>query len=154
MEDLFRDIGSYLNTYDGCQDYEFALRTSLFEPLLFIPDYLYKYRWHGSTQSVHNAKRQAETTDRIIQTYLLVGVLLTSGFEDLPLSFSFEGSHAEDWRREFRAGIAEASNKWSVRILVRRSVQATRRKLFAIQMARHLVDCRDWSQGSEIELIF
>ena len=151
-KDLFRDIGSYLNTYDGCQDYEFALRTSLFEPLLFIPDYLYKYRWHGSSQSVHNAKRQTETTYRIIQTYLLAGVLLTSSFEDLPLSLSFEGNHAEDWHREFRGRIAATSNKWRVRVIVRSPVEATRRKLFAIQMARHLVDCRNWPQGSETEL--
>jgi glycosyltransferase involved in cell wall biosynthesis len=152
--DLFGDIGSYLGTYEGCQDYEFALRVSVFEPLLFIPDYLYKYRWHRKTQSVDNARRQAETTDRIIQTYLLTGVLLKSPIEDLPLSLTFEGEHASDWQKGFCGGTAAHSTIWAVRVTVSGPPEARRRKLFGIKLARHLVDYGSWTCGSETRLSF
>jgi len=152
--DLFGDIGDYLATYDGCQDYDFVLRVSIFEPLLFIPDYLYKYRWHKKTQSVDNARRQAETTDRIIQTYLLAGVFLKSPMEDLPLSVTFEGEGAADWQKEFPVSGATASPVWSVRAAVNGSPGGRRRKLFWIELARHLVDYNNWDCGSECRLTF
>jgi hypothetical protein len=69
-KDLFRDIGKLDEAFNGCQDFEFALRTAFHEPILFIPDYLYYYRWHKSSQSVSLAERQSATAARIEQKYL------------------------------------------------------------------------------------
>jgi glycosyltransferase involved in cell wall biosynthesis len=68
--DLFQDIGLLDDSVDGCQDYEFALRTASQEPLLFVPDYLYFYRWHGTSQSASAAGRQTATADRVVARYV------------------------------------------------------------------------------------
>ena len=68
--DLFEDIG-YLDPYfESCQDYEFALRTAMQEPIAKIPDPLYRYRWHARTQSVSRAGRQKIGHQRIQRKYL------------------------------------------------------------------------------------
>jgi len=56
--DLFRDVGEFSEEFPGCQDYEFAIRVSVKEPILLIPEFLYRYRWHGASQSVHKIDRQ------------------------------------------------------------------------------------------------
>jgi len=67
--DVFEDYGLLDNTFDGCQDYDLALKVSLVEPLLFIQDYLYRYRWHTGTQSVSRQARQAAMTRAIVRKY-------------------------------------------------------------------------------------
>jgi len=67
--DVFEDYGLFDPAVDGCQDYDLALKVSLAEPLLFIKDYLYRYRWHTKTQSVSEAGRQAATTRAIVRKY-------------------------------------------------------------------------------------
>lgn len=64
--DAFAELGALEPAFNGCQDYEFALRLSLHEPILHLPDYLYRYRWHDKTQSVSSAQRQQVTTSRIL----------------------------------------------------------------------------------------
>ncbi len=68
--DLFDDIGFFDQRFDFCQDYEFALRTSVHEPILKIPEPLYRYRWHERTQSVSRADRQKVVHQRIQREYL------------------------------------------------------------------------------------
>ncbi|MCM5572375.1 glycosyltransferase [Burkholderiaceae bacterium FT117] len=61
----------FLEGVDGCQDYELALRMSEREELLFLPDFLYAYRWHSRTQSVSQNLRQELTTEVILQRFFL-----------------------------------------------------------------------------------
>jgi hypothetical protein len=133
--DLFEAIGPYQNRYVGCQDYEFALRASLFEPILFIPDYLYQYRWHGNTQSVSKAQQQAQTTRRIIDSYLLaVRYLHTSKF---PIPFSLQGPAAEEWRR---ACSEAGNNPDGFPVEIHKSFNEFNRRLFAVLTACHCVE--------------
>jgi hypothetical protein len=69
--DAFDDRGLLDPASDGCQDYEFALRMAIEEPLLFIPEYLYSYRWHQASQSVSMGPRQARIADAIVRRYSL-----------------------------------------------------------------------------------
>jgi hypothetical protein len=64
--DAFQHYGLLEPAFNGCQDYEFAMRLALFEPILSIPEYLYRYRWHHQTQSVSSAARQDRTTASIL----------------------------------------------------------------------------------------
>ena len=68
--DLFDEIGCLDPRFEPCQDYEFALRTALQEPLLKIPESLYRYRWHKKTQSVSRAQRQNVIHRRIQREYM------------------------------------------------------------------------------------
>ena len=68
--DLFDDIGLFDPRFEFCQDYEFALRTSVQEPILKVPEPLYRYRWHENTQSVSRADRQKNIHQRIQREYL------------------------------------------------------------------------------------
>ena len=63
--DLFEEIGYLDARFELCQDYEFALRTAMREPILKIPEPLYRYRWHGNSQSVLQSDRQAVIHRRI-----------------------------------------------------------------------------------------
>src|SRR5262249_1105518 len=67
--DALEESGPLDPNFDGCQDYDFALKMSFIEPLLTIPEYLYGYRWHPRTQSVAAATRQASTTREIVRIY-------------------------------------------------------------------------------------
>ena len=42
--DLFWQLGGYREAFLGCQDYDFALTAALQEPLLVIPEFLYRHR--------------------------------------------------------------------------------------------------------------
>ena len=56
--DAFDDLGLLDARFDGCQDYEFALRTAMGEPVCFIPEFLYRYRSHSHTQTLSGLNRQ------------------------------------------------------------------------------------------------
>ncbi len=96
--DLHKDIAGFDPFFEGCQDYEFALRAALFERLLFIPDYLYQYRWHESSQTVGNCNHQNEVMLRVRQTYLLAVHWILNGISQVSLSIS--GDHADDWKNK------------------------------------------------------
>ena len=68
--DLFEEIGAFDPRFEWCQDYEFALRTAMREPILKIPEPLYRYRWHPKTQSVSRARRQNVIRRRIQYEYM------------------------------------------------------------------------------------
>lgn len=67
--DAFEQHGLLDEAFDGCQDYEFALRMAFAEPLLYIPEYLYSYRWHRASQSVGQSARQTATADAVVRRY-------------------------------------------------------------------------------------
>ena len=68
--DLFEDVGYFDPYSDSAQDYEFALRTASQEPILKIPDPLYRYRWHDRTQSVFRDRHQKMVHQRIQRKYM------------------------------------------------------------------------------------
>ena len=94
-KDLHDEIGLFNPQFEGCQDFEFALRAALSERLLFIPQYLYRYRWHDSSQTVGQSHRQNETIIRVRQTYLLAIDWILHGVSGV--SLCFEGPQAESW---------------------------------------------------------
>jgi len=61
--DLFDELDGFDPRFSGVQDYDFALRAAAREPLQQIPAHLYRYRWHGRSQSVSRAKRQGRLTE-------------------------------------------------------------------------------------------
>jgi glycosyltransferase involved in cell wall biosynthesis len=136
-KDLFQDIGLYRQEYEGCQDYEFALRTSFFEPLLFIPDYLYKYRWHGNTQSVSKAERQVSITRKIIDTYLTATSYLSSEVKPL-ISVRFEGPYGSDWQKEF-PNVYGRESSGDLRVNFQTRYSRRDRTLFSLEAARFLM---------------
>jgi glycosyltransferase involved in cell wall biosynthesis len=69
--DLLEDFGGYREEFSGCQDYDFAMRVALNEPLLVIPEYLYRYRWHNHSQSVGARAVQSACTLAVLRTFLL-----------------------------------------------------------------------------------
>ena len=69
-KDLFDSIGGFDSRFELCQDYEFALRTAFNEPILQIPEALYRYRWHRDTQSVAGARRQTAVSYYVKREYL------------------------------------------------------------------------------------
>ena len=68
--DLFEDVGYFDPCFESCQDYEFALRTASQEPVLKIPEPLYRYRWHDRTQSVSREGHQKMVHRRIQCRYV------------------------------------------------------------------------------------
>lgn len=69
--DLFAEIGEFTSQFSGCQDYDFALRVAIQEPLLFVPDCLYSYRWHDDSVSVSRASGQNRLQRAVRQSFLL-----------------------------------------------------------------------------------
>lgn len=72
QRDVFDQIGLLDPHYDGCQDFEFALRYCLFSQITFLPLYLYKYTWHKNTQSITKYNQARLTADNIRSFYLFV----------------------------------------------------------------------------------
>jgi glycosyltransferase involved in cell wall biosynthesis len=68
--DLVTEVGAYRPEFSGCQDYEFALRVAVQEPLLLIPEYLYRYRWHCNSQSVEAFSRQEAVATFVRREFL------------------------------------------------------------------------------------
>ena len=64
-KEVFEKIGKLNPDFNGCQDFEFALRYALFDQILFSQDYLYIYSWHENTQSISMNNRQRLTADLI-----------------------------------------------------------------------------------------
>ena len=69
--DVFDDYGMIDPQFDWSQDYELALRVAMHEPLLLIPEYLYRYRWHANSESAGRPGRQIEARDRIREEMVL-----------------------------------------------------------------------------------
>lgn len=57
--DLIEELNGFDPSLSGVQDYDFALRAAAREPLLQIPERLYRYRWHKSSQTVAQQEQQA-----------------------------------------------------------------------------------------------
>lgn len=68
--DLFDDVGKFDPRFSGCQDYDFALRVAVLEPILLVPEHLYSYRWHTKSQSVSQFKRQAGISEAVKRAFL------------------------------------------------------------------------------------
>lgn len=63
--DAIDEIGLFDPRFAGCQDYDFALRVLEHEPVLRIPEYLYRYRYHSRSQSVGRFSQQEAVSDRV-----------------------------------------------------------------------------------------
>ncbi len=63
-------LGLLDDAFEGCQDFEFALRYSLFGPILFSDAFAYQYSWHRNTQSVSRYHRNRITADKARAFYL------------------------------------------------------------------------------------
>ena len=61
--DLFNELGGFDPRLSGVQDYHFALRAALQEPIRRMPEHLYRYRWHRNSVSVGRVHSQARLTD-------------------------------------------------------------------------------------------
>lgn len=140
-KELHDDLGLFKKTFEGCQDYEFALRTAITEPLLFIPDYLYRYRWHHDSQTVTHNDRQRLTAMRIRQTYLLAIYWLTHGTE--MIAWHLTGPEATSWK-EHLASITNKNSQHQARYQV--TLEATtgyeplRWKLLLVELATIIID--------------
>ena len=94
-KDIHQEIGFFNSIFEGCQDYEFALRAAIYEPLNFIPEYLYRYRWHSKSQTVGQSARQNLTAMRVRQTYLLAIFWMKHGTPHI--SWKISGPYADSW---------------------------------------------------------
>jgi glycosyltransferase involved in cell wall biosynthesis len=92
---LFQEIGYHNPQYDGCQDYELALRTAIQKRIDLIPDFLYLYRWHSSNQGVSASARQNIQRKKISQVYRLMVSALTSGKS--PVRIDGDGPFKDAW---------------------------------------------------------
>jgi glycosyltransferase involved in cell wall biosynthesis len=93
--DIFDEIGLHNPQYDGCQDYELALRAAIQKRIHLLPDFLYFYRWHRKTQSVAANARQNAQRKKISQVYRLVVCALTSG--KMPVWIGGSGPFRDSW---------------------------------------------------------
>lgn len=69
-KDLLEEVGGHSLGFSGCQDYDIALQTLIGESLLLVPEYLYRYRWHGKSQSVGASTRQDMIAERVRRKFL------------------------------------------------------------------------------------
>ncbi|WP_195822447.1 glycosyltransferase [Roseobacter sp. MH60115] len=69
-KDLFEELGGFDTRFAGVQDFDFALRTAIREPIKGIDQYLYRYRWHHQTQSVGKSSWQ-ETRSYAVRAQFL-----------------------------------------------------------------------------------
>jgi glycosyltransferase involved in cell wall biosynthesis len=93
--DIFEEIGYHNPQYDGCQDYELALRTAIQKRIDLIPDFLYVYRWHSHNQGISASARQNVQRKKISQVYRLVVSALASGKS--PVRIDGDGPFRESW---------------------------------------------------------
>ncbi len=140
--DLHEDIGGFDPLFEGCQDFEFALRAALFERLLFIPDYLYHYRWHKSSQTVGNCNHQNEVMLRVRQTYLLAIQWMLHGIQGVGLNIS--GIYAADWIKKIPVPAGnpslhidlEASSPFSLKLHKLMVIKAASQAIGALSMGK------------------
>lgn len=133
---LHNDLGAFNGTFEGCQDYEFALRTAINEPLLFIPDYLYEYRWHDHSQTVSHNSRQNLTAARIRQTYLLTIHWLIHGTN--LIHWTTSGSFAQEWQQHLLNGNSKSPYEVSLEVNTPYNEQSYR--LLLVQIATIIID--------------
>jgi len=139
-KDLHDDLGLFNPLFEGCQDYEFALRTAIHEPLCFIADYLYEYRWHDRSQTVSNNKNQNLTANRIRQIYLLSLYWINHGVKNIQWEIS--GSHASSWSKH----LCDSSNEspspglYCVMLEATTPFQEQKKKLLLVQVATAIID--------------
>jgi glycosyltransferase involved in cell wall biosynthesis len=93
--DLFDEIGYHNPQYDGCQDYELALRIAIQKRIDLIPEFLYVYRWHTQNQGVSASARQNTRRKKISQVYRLLVFALTSG--KTPIRIDGDGPFRDAW---------------------------------------------------------
>jgi hypothetical protein len=68
--DAFAQLGFLDTRFDGSQDYEFALRLAMKEPICFLPEFLYGYRSHSRTQTLSGLDSQFSRARDIRSMYL------------------------------------------------------------------------------------
>ncbi len=138
-KDLHNDLGLFNPKFEGCQDYEFALRVAIHEPLHFIDDYLYQYRWHDRSQTVGHNQRQNFIANRVSQTYLLVLFWLNHGFSNI--QWYMRGSSALDWQTYFsKLGSYSSKNSYRVNLEINRPYEESQGKLLLVQLATIMID--------------
>lgn len=139
-KDLHDDIGLFNPIFEGCQDYEFALRTAINEPLCFIADYLYEYRWHDHSQTVSNNKKQNLTANRIRQIYLLVASWIHHGIKDV--HWEITGIHASSWSKHLYCSrdASLANPLYSVILETTSPYAPCREKQLLIEVATIIID--------------
>ena len=147
-KNLHADLGIFNSTFEGCQDYEFALRTAINEPVLFIPDYLYQYRWHDQSQTVSHNKRQNLTSARIRQTYLLAIHWMTHSTK--MIQWNIIGPFAEEWNKRFLSNSADHT-RYNVSLEAMHPFNETQRRLLLIHIATIAVD-RHREKNSDREI--
>lgn len=144
-KDLHRDFGLFKETFEGCQDYEFALRTAINEPILFIPHYLYRYRWHRDSQTVSHNHRQRLTAMRIRQSYMLAIYWFLHGTGIL--EWNITGPEAASWREACSSSSQnlhpKSSNnqpRYSVSLQATTPYDQRRWKLLLVEIATLIID--------------
>jgi len=68
--DLYKEVGGFDPRFSGVQDFDLALRIASREKIQRIPQHLYRYRWHMSSQSVSRQDRQARLTNAVRVAFL------------------------------------------------------------------------------------
>lgn len=140
-KELHQDLGLFKKTFEGCQDYEFALRAAINEPLLFIPHYLYRYRWHHDTQTVSQNQRQNLIAMRVRQSYMLAIYWLTHGTEIV--EWHLTGPEAESWKQHLASIAHEHSQDqvpYQVMLETNTPYDARRWKLLLVEIATLIID--------------
>lgn len=143
-KDLHEAIGLFNRDFEGCQDYEFALRAAVCETLYFIPDYLYQYRWHDKSQTVDQNARQNLTALRIRQTYLLAIFWMKYGTKNI--SWKIIGPYAASWKGPLMKIENHSCHTHSQKALCEVTLTALqpyseiRRKLLLIEVATACID--------------
>ena len=144
-KELHQDLGLFKKTFEGCQDYEFALRTAINEPLLFIPDYLYRYRWHHDTQTVSQNQRQNLIAMRARQSYMLAIYWLTHGTE--MIEWHVTGPEAASWEEECSSSSqnlysksSDNQSRYSVSLQATTPYDQRRWKLLLVEIATLVID--------------
>lgn len=145
-KDLHDDIGGFHSSFEGCQDFEFALRTALFEQILFIPDYLYQYRWHDRSQTVGNCNHQNEVMIRVRQTYLLAIHWILNGA--VQVGFRCSGSYADEWAKKIPA--FSTNQLFSIKLEAASRFSQHNYKLMLIQLANLAVTAISTGQADEL----
>lgn len=129
--DLHDEIGGFDPLFEGCQDFEFALRTAVFEPLLFIPEYLYQYRWHDGSQTVGNCDHQNDVMIRVRQTYLLAIQWILKGPREVQIRFF--GKHAGEWAKKIPS--SDGHHRWDIEVETNSPFSQNLYKLLLIRIA-------------------
>lgn len=140
-KDLHEAIGPFNRSFEGCQDYEFALRAAVCEPLCFIPDYLYHYRWHDKSQTVDQSARQNLIATRIRQIYLLAIFWMKHGTKNV--SWHISGPYATSWEApltRLEHAAMNQKNFCEVTLEAMQPYSEIRWKLLLIEVATACVD--------------